>query len=159
MPVAHRLPAAAQVAVILLAAAALGVLAQTISPRRIPWREDWSRYVETKALAAGLPLASLDDAQRIVAGQTHLILDARSMADYDRGHLPGAMPLPHAQLETAYLDIAPLLTPEQPIMVYCSGLECDESFLLSLHLREQGFTNVSLFVGGYAAWQAAEATR
>jgi rhodanese-related sulfurtransferase len=137
------------------AALVLGLLAQTVSPTRIPWRGDWSHYVETKALQAGLTLADLNDVQGMVNGQSHLVLDARPVADYDRGHLPGALSLPQTDLDTYYAQIMPLLTPEQPVLVYCSGLECDESFLLSVYLREQGFTNVALFAGGWAAWRDA----
>lgn len=137
------------------AAALLGTLAQWVSPTRIPWREDWSRYVESKALAAGLTLTHLDDVQRMVREQSHLLLDARPVADYDRGHLPGAFSLPQTELDTYYPQILPLLSASQPLVVYCSGKECDESFLLSLYLREQGFTNISLYVGGYLEWQAS----
>ena len=145
-----------QAGILLLAAAALGLVAQLVSPTRIPWREDWSRYVESKALKAGLMLASLEDVQRILRDNTHLVLDARPLVDYDRGHLPGAMSLPQTQLDTYYPQILPLLSPAQPLLVYCSGEECDESLLLSVYLREQGYTNVALFVGGYQAWQAAQ---
>ena len=48
-----------------------------------------------------------------------------------------------------------MLTPEQPILVYCSGQACDESLLVSSNLLEQGFTNVSLFAGGMEEWLAA----
>lgn len=144
-----------QVASLVAVALVLGALAQAFSPTRIPWREDWSRYVETKALKAGLPLATLADVQRMVREQSHVVLDARPVADYDKGHIPGALSLPQTELDTYYPQILPLLTPAQPLLVYCSGQECDESFLLSVYLREQGYTNVSLFVGGYLAWTAA----
>lgn len=142
---------------LLALALVLGALAQTFSPTRIPWRADWSRYVETKALAAGLTLATLADVKVMVRDQTHLLLDARPVSDYDHGHLPGAFSLPQTDLDTYYPQIMPLLTPEQPVLVYCSGKECDESFLLSQFLREQGHTNVALFVGGFLEWQAAHA--
>ncbi len=145
-----------QVGLLLGAALALGTAAQLVSPHRIPWRQDWSRYVESKALSAGLALANLSDVQRMVETQSHLLLDARPLADYDRGHLPGALSLPQTELDTYYEQVLPLLTPEQPLLIYCSGHECDESFLLSIYLREQGFTNVALFVGGYATWTAAQ---
>lgn len=149
------LPLWRQVTLLLGGAALAGLLVQVISPTRIPWQEDWARYVETKALAAGLPLASVADVQRMLGEQSHLLLDARPVADYDKGHLPGALSLPQTDLDTYYAQLMPLLTPAQPLLVYCSGLECDESFLLSVYLREQGFTNVTLFVGGYLAWKAA----
>ena len=148
-------PLIRQLGTLVALALTLGTLAQTVSPNRIPWHADWSRYVETKALAAGLTLATLADVQDMVRAQTHLLLDARPVSDYDRGHLPGALSLPQTELDTFYPQIMPLLTPDQPVLVYCSGKECDESFLLSEFLRKQGHTNLSLFVGGYLAWQAA----
>lgn len=142
--------------IVLLICASLlgGLLAQSFSPNRIPWKQDWSRYVESKALKAGLTIANLDDVRRIIQSQSHLLLDARPVADYDRGHLPGAMSLPQTDLATFYPQIAPMLSPDQPLLVYCSGHECDESLLLSVYLREQGFSNVTLFVGGYSEWKA-----
>jgi len=53
-----------------------------------------------------------------------------------------------------FQDVMILLTPDTPILTYCSGEECDESFQVSEFLREQGFTNVVLFAGGYTAWEA-----
>lgn len=148
----RTVPAAA---LLVAMAALLGVLAQVVSPNRIPWTQDWARYVETRALEAGLPLADLDAARAIVGARTHLVLDARPVADYDAGHIPGAMSLPHSRLDEAYPQIAPLLSADLPVLVYCSGDECDESFLLSVYLREQGFTNVTLFVSGFLGWKEA----
>lgn len=144
----------AQALVLLGLAALLGTGAQLLPSTRIPWREDWSQFVQTKALKAGLPLVDVAETAALLDAKRHLVLDARPLTDYDAGHLPGALSLPQAQLDTAYPQIAPLLTPAQPILVYCSGHECDESLHLSLYLREQGFTNVVLFVGGFSDWKA-----
>lgn len=146
---------ARQCLVLLWIAAAGGTGAQLFSPTAIPWREDWSRYVQTKALKAGLPLASVAEAAQLVAEGRHLIFDARPASDYNAGHLPGALSLPQAQLESVYPQFAPLLRPAQPVLVYCSGHACDESYELSLFLQRQGCTNVVLFVGGMAEWTAA----
>lgn len=140
---------------LLLLAALGGTAAQFLPPTRIPWREDWSHYVQAKALKEGLSLASIEDAVAIVEAGQHLILDARPESDYLAGRLPGALSLPQTQLLQAYPQVAPLLTPAQPILVYCSGHECDESFELSVYLRRQGFTNLVLFVGGMSEWTAA----
>lgn len=135
--------------------ATLGLAAQWISPTRIPWREDWSRFVQTKALAAGLQLADVQDVVRILDSRAYLVLDARPAADFNAGHLPGALSLPESDLDAAYPRLAPLLTPGQRMLVYCTGHACDESLRLSLFLRERGVSNVVLFVGGYADWTAA----
>lgn len=146
------LPAAALLAAL---AALLGVAAQFVSPTRIPWTQDWSRYVESRALDAGIPLANLDATKAIIDTRSHLVLDARKIADYDAGHIPGAMSLPHSALEESFPAFAPMLTPDLPILVYCSGKDCDESLLLGDFLRKQGFTNVTLYVGGFLEWKAA----
>ena len=65
------------------------------------------------------------------------------------------MSLPYDAEAIDFENVIMLLTPEQPILTYCSGLECDESFELSLSLIEQGFTNIVLFAGGFNAWDGA----
>ena len=101
---------------------------------------------------AGLPLVRVPEMRRIVEGGTHLILDARSMEEYDRGHLPGAMPLPLADFEHAFPGIAPMLSPDDPLVVYCSGPRCDDALLLGQRLKEAGFANVSVFLDGWQGW-------
>ena len=80
------------------------------------------------------------------------------MADYEKGHIPGALSLAYDPFETIYTRLEQydvLLTPEQQVLTYCSGIECDESFMLATFLKEQGFTNVILYVGGWGEWQQA----
>ena len=144
-----------QIGLLFLLTALIGTVGQVALPHRISWRGDWDRVVETKTIQAGLALANVDDAQKIVDAQSHIILDARANADYEAGHLPGALSLPQAEKDTYLNQVLPLLTPEQPIMTYCSGEECDESFELSVFLKEQGFTNIILFAGGITEWQKA----
>jgi rhodanese-related sulfurtransferase len=115
--------------------------------------------VETKALAAGLTLATLADVQVMVRDQTHLLLDARPVSDYDRGHLPGAFSLPQTDLDTYYPQIMPLLTREPAP----AGLLLRQGMRRILPAQplpaRTGHTNVALFVGGYLTWQAARPKR
>jgi rhodanese-related sulfurtransferase len=145
----------ARLLLLAVVAAGAGAAANAVGPRRIPWRQDWSHHVESKAIEAGLALATLDDVQRMVATGTHLLLDARSLRDYDAGHIPGAWSLPNEDRETSFASLQGLFNPAQPILIYCSGKECDESFHLCLFFKQQGLTNVALYVGGYLEWSAA----
>ena len=135
--------------------ALLALAAQYTMPRRIPWSQDWERAVMDKAQASGIQVASLDEVQDITRQMTHIILDARSTADYLEGHLPGAFSLPDSEMEAYLPGVLPLLSPEQPVLVYCSGKACDESLQLGMKLKEQGFTNLLLFAGGILEWNAA----
>ena len=148
-----RLPA--QLATLVLASALAGLAARTLSPHPLPWRQNWSSLVEEKATQAGVRLVSLAQTREILAAQQHLLLDARPNREYLAGHLPGAFSLPVLELDVFLPQVLPLLTPAQPLLVYCSGTSCDESLQLAKVLHGQGFTNVVLFNGGMVEWQQA----
>ena len=139
---------------ILFVAVACGAAANLLSPHRIPWVEDWSRYIEAKAMKEGITLVTAKQVERILHDGTHVVFDARPPADYRAGHLPGAVSLPQLSVEDELANVQHLLTPAQPILTYCNGLDCDESLLLTLYLRQQGFTNAVLFAGGFKEWAA-----
>ena len=48
------------------------------------------------------------------------------------------------------LGLRTLLTAHESLVLYCTGRECDESILLGVFLKDQGFTNVLIYAGGYA---------
>lgn len=143
-----------QAAGILVVSLACAALANVVSPRRIPWREDWSRRVEAKALKEGLPLVSIEQTRRFYDAKTHVFLDARPATDYRAGHIPGAHSIPYDNLDEGLVEAQQYLTAAQPIIAYCSGKSCDDSFLLALFLRNNGFTNVVLYADGFEQWKA-----
>lgn len=86
---------------------------------------------------------------------TGLFVDARSRALYLDGHVAGAIGLPYEEFETAFGDVADLLVPGVPIIVYCEGHECILSHSLAQALRQGGYDDVRVLSGGIAAWQDA----
>lgn len=133
-----------------------GVLVNALRPTgSIAWVQDWGRYVEARALKEGIPLISAEEARRQADTGAAMLLDARPDAEYDAGYLPGALSLPYQRVDEVFPDVQLFLFPDQPLVTYCSGPSCDEALLLALFLREQGYTNVSLFAGGYEGWLAA----
>lgn len=121
----------------------------------IPWITDWSETLEAKAEALGLRLVSLEEANQWAQDGSRLFLDARPAQEYREGHIPGAMSLPFQQLNAAFPEIQLFLTPELPVVCYCSGEDCEDSLLLGEFLIQQGYTNVFLFEGGMNQWRAA----
>ena len=144
-----------QMAGLVVVSAACGAIANSFGPKRIPWQQAWSEKVAGAAEEIGIRTATLEDAQRILDEGMHFIFDARSPTDFEAGHLPGAMLFYSEEMDTYFPEYAMMLTPEQGVMVYCSGKACDESLLVSKMLFEQGFTNVHLFAGGMEEWTAA----
>lgn len=142
--------------ILVVFAAALGVAANAFRPDGgIPWVQDWDHFVETRALREGIGLVSLEQARQFAEEGRHLVFDARSSQEYDEGHVPGAMSVPYREIDERFVEVQFFLTPEQPVLTYCSGLACDDALMLSLFLRDQGFTNVVLFAGGIQAWRGA----
>lgn len=146
-----------QVILILVATLCLGTLANVVSPQRIPWSQQWSNRVADAARAAGLGVVDLSETKRLVDSGEAMILDARPLEKYGEGHIPGAFSCPVATIEQSLPETLPMLIPDLPVLVYCTGKECDESMILGTRLIAEGITNVLIFVGGYAEWTDASA--
>ena len=134
----------------------LGTAAQFFGPRSIPWVENYSRRVEVRAMQAGIAIVDVTTTKEIIEAGEFLIFDARTAADFDTGHLPGAVSFPFENREEGYNEMAALLQPAQPVLVYCSGRDCDDALLLGAFLKSQGSQQVVLFLDGIAGWKTAE---
>jgi len=86
-----------------------------------------------------------------------LVLDARPEIFHRLGHVPGAISLPRDDFENAYKVLREKLEADKtrPIAVYCSGASCEDSELVKKSLAALGFTQVSIFRGGWSEWQGA----
>ncbi len=77
----------------------------------------------------------------------YIIMDARSQDEFDQGHIPGAIVLPHTEVREKAEELLP--DKDQKILVYCrSG---NRSKQASQVLVELGYTNVIEF-GGINSW-------
>ena len=77
----------------------------------------------------------------------YIILDTRTWEEYDEGHIPGAILIPHDQIREQAESV--LTDKDQLILVYCrSGRR---SKLASEDLVELGYTNIMEF-GGIIDW-------
>jgi len=78
-----------------------------------------------------------------------VLLDVREPEEFARGHVPGAVNLPQADLATRLDD----LPRDRRIMTICqSGMR---SLRSAQFLKQQGFESVATVVGGTAGWFAA----
>ncbi|HMB58200.1 MAG TPA: rhodanese-like domain-containing protein [Arenimonas sp.] len=98
--------------------------------------------------AAGAAITPEVLAAEIVSEQAPLVLDVRTQAEFDAGHVPGAVLIPHDQLESRLSELgAP-----GDIVVYCrSGRR---SALVEPLLEKHGF-RVQQLAGSWQAWEAA----
>lgn len=79
--------------------------------------------------------------------ENYIILDVRTQNEYDEGHLPNAVLVPHNTIKG---DVPELPDKDQLILVYCrSG---NRSKVAAQALADQGYTNVVEF-GGINTWK------
>ena len=97
---------------------------------------------------------SLDRAKELWQGGA-VFLDARAPADFAAGHIGNAFNLPAQSFAQHFGEIAPLLTSESQLVLYCDGVECDLSHRLQGSLRQAGYTNTHLLFNGWTAWRQA----
>ncbi|MFG2287540.1 rhodanese-like domain-containing protein [Streptomyces sp. NPDC048595] len=77
-----------------------------------------------------------------------VVVDSRSTAAWDQGHVPGAMHLPTARIAE---DAGKLLDPAVPVVVYCWGPGCDGATRAALALARLGY-RVKEMLGGIEYW-------
>ncbi|MCY1142888.1 rhodanese-like domain-containing protein [Actinoplanes sp. Pm04-4] len=77
-----------------------------------------------------------------------ILVDSRSAASWEQGHIPGAIHLPTAEIPARAAD---LLDPEVPVVTYCWGPGCDGATRAALALAEAGYS-VKEMLGGVEYW-------
>ncbi len=83
------------------------------------------------------------------------IVDARSPAEYNAGHLPGAILCYVYELDSFLADLLAAAPFDAPLMVYCTGEDCEDSRFLAEALREMGYRLIYIYLGGYSGWLEA----
>lgn len=81
--------------------------------------------------------------------RTFVVVDTRSKEDFEREHIPGAVSLPHRQMNAGTTRDLPR---DQIIVTYCWGPACNASTKGALKLARLGF-NVKELIGGIEGWK------
>jgi rhodanese-related sulfurtransferase len=92
---------------------------------------------------------SWDLNEAIQNGEQAVVIDARSPEAFAAGHIPGAVNLPHRNMNadsTAHLDREALY------VTYCDGIGCNASTKGALNMARLGF-RVKELMGGLDWWK------
>ena len=77
-----------------------------------------------------------------------LVIDTRGEAAWRRGHIPGAVHLPTAEIA---LRAAEAIPPGTPVVTYCWGPGCNGATRAALEFARLGYP-VKEMIGGYEYW-------
>lgn len=154
------------IALLAIASLVAGLIMNHFSGARLPivYQTPEQRFDAELTTLVGAPPFKIAPAATVGLDQFHsavdrksaLILDARPSVFFENGHVPGALNLARDDFAKDYRRLTGVLQSahDKPIIVYCSGGECHDSKLVANALLSLGFSNVSVFTGGWEAWSA-----
>ena len=96
------------------------------------------------------------DSVELLHRRNALFLDARRSSVYAEGHIPGARSFPvwesdiDARVKALFEEG---LDQRAPVVIYCSGGNCEDSHMLAQKLYMVGFDNVLIYRDGFPDWQ------
>jgi len=92
-------------------------------------------------------------------GKGVLFLDARRTSVYEQGHIAGARPFSvwesdiDDKVNKLYAERSDPRDQDKPIVIYCSGGDCEDSHMLAQKLWGIQFNNVYVYKDGFPDWE------
>jgi rhodanese-related sulfurtransferase len=77
-----------------------------------------------------------------------VLLDVRGRASFEKGHVPGAINLPHGKIVAAKMSVYPR---ETLFVAYCAGPHCNGAARGAARLARLGYA-VKIMAGGVTGW-------
>ncbi len=103
------------------------------------------------ALQFPMPVDYEELDQLLAAG--HLLVDARDPNIYADSHLAGAISLPLAEVDQLLAEFSARVPHDKPLILYCNGFGCPDSFDLGVRLIAEGYLQVQVYEGGLPEWR------
>jgi rhodanese-related sulfurtransferase len=88
------------------------------------------------------------DVSDVFGGTGFVLVDSRSPAAWQQGHIPGAIHLPTAEIAARARD---LIDPARPVVTYCWGPGCNGATRAALAFALAGYA-VKEMLGGVEYW-------
>lgn len=130
-----------------LVLALVALLPAVVSALWHPKRPDFANQTRDHEITVAAAMAHRAD---------YLWIDARPVADYERGHIPESLSLNEDQ----WMDLLPSVLQVWPTgkaaIVYCDSRQCEASEHVARRLREFNVAPVFVLKGGWDAWLAAQ---
>lgn len=141
-------------------AACAALIVNALSPKGIALVGDWDTrhgVVDARAkdsvVDRSREVSRLETAKAIYDAQRTIFVDARTRADFENGHIKGAVSLPVGEFDQVIETFMAQTDASTPLLIYCSGRSCSDSHELAGLLSEMGYADVRVFVDGFPAWK------
>lgn len=97
---------------------------------------------------------SRDDLKTLIASsKEYTIVEALPRQYYEAEHLPGAINIPHDEVQAAASRL--ISDKSESVIVYCANAECRNSHIAAEVLRELGYSSVYEYAEGKKGWKDA----
>jgi rhodanese-related sulfurtransferase len=98
-------------------------------------------------------IVNRDEVKQALDDGSAVLVEALPRDYYDKEHLPGAINIPHDQVD----ELAASLLPDKDaaVIVYCANGPCANSGIAARRLSELGYTNVADYHLGKEDWFTA----
>jgi len=106
-----------------------------------------------KKLTEGTTPCTFEQASKWHITGERIFIDARSKENFAQGHIDGAYSISATDFESAFQKIEGEIHPGMPLVVYCSGIQCEDSIITAEKLILRGFTNIKISIEGWEKWK------
>lgn len=96
------------------------------------------------------PMSAEQLAEQLGDDESPLVLDVRTEGEYQAGHVPGALHIPHTQLADRLAEVS--AGKQDAVVVYCE--QGPRAYRAEAILEDAGFTAVRTLEGHMANWRA-----
>ncbi len=142
-----------QIGIILTIAVFAGILTNYIRHDSLPLPGEWYKGAIV-TLDDGTNIAiSIEEAKNHFLSQSAVFIDARSLKNFQSGHIKGAISFPWMAFDEFVEKRLPQLPENKVLITYCEGETCKLSKDLALALIELGFYNTRVLVNGWDIWK------
>lgn len=98
-------------------------------------------------------IITAEQAGRLLQKGDVIFLDVRTAAEFNEGHIPGAINIPpNGPIEVQMWPVENL-DKDRLIVVYCISIKCPTAIKYAAFLDQMGFSKIAIFEGGWHDWQ------
>jgi rhodanese-related sulfurtransferase len=144
-----------EAAILLIAAMGIALAVYAVRPDKIanqPIPAGGDVALQSTAMS-GYAEIPMDVALRLYHENQAIFADARPAADYEAGHVKGALHLNPADQDAWLSDLIAATDSRATIVTYCDGEDCHLATELAELLYLNGFENVYYLKNGWTRWR------